>query len=247
MHLGRITGSAVCAVLVSLSLAACQASNNNSEEKPAASTGVDTRTVALTSRTESEADVEKADATAEDSSLLTDVTISESAVDWDKDGKMEKLLIKMTEGKLVNYPDPGPIEGDCYVGQFAVVLVDEAGNVLQSHDLGMDFEGNRSDLTFRKDQLPFDIPFDDYNGDGNLDFTIGQYATSDGNIFNIYTIQPEGISRIGGPIFTSDKDGYYSTRYVKKPPSSLLNRYYDNSRGETFESTFEWINDAFVK
>ncbi|GMK38679.1 hypothetical protein PCCS19_17330 [Paenibacillus sp. CCS19] len=227
MHLSRITGSAVCAVLLTVSLAACQAADDYEGATPS--------TLASS---------QNAETVSEDSGHLTDVTISEAAVDWDNDGKMEKLLIKLSDGKLVNYPDPGPIEGDCYVGQFAAVLTDDAGDVLQSRDLGMDFDES---MTFRKDQLPFEIPFDDYNGDGYMEFTVGQYASSNGNIFNLYTIQPEGISRIGGPIFTSDKDGYYSTRYAKKPPSSFLNRYYDNRRGETFESTFEWINDAFVK
>ncbi|MBD3917552.1 hypothetical protein H8B09_02200 [Paenibacillus sp. PR3] len=233
MHLSRITGIAVCVILLSLSLAACQAADDNGGEPP--------------STLASSQGVENVETTADDDSgRLTDVTISEETVDWNNDGTMEKLLIKMTEGKLVKYPDPGPIMGDCYVGQFAAELTDAAGNVLQTHDIGVEFESDGS-MTFRRGMLPFSIPFDDYNGDGYPDFTVGQYATSNGNIFNIYTIQPEGISRIGGPIFTSDRDGYYSTRYAKKPPSSLLNRYYDNSRGETFESTFEWINDAFVK
>lgn len=38
----------------------------------------------------------------------------------------------------------------------------------------------------------FDIEFDDYNGDGDLDFTIGQYATSNGNIYQLFTIEQSG-------------------------------------------------------
>ncbi|RKP54978.1 hypothetical protein D7Z26_06995 [Cohnella endophytica] len=174
--------------------------------------------------------------------FLYDIPVAQKGVDWDSDGKQETLSIVMTEGKLVNYEDPGPYMGEFYVGQFSAVLKDAGGNTLQSLELAPTFH---EALMFPKGT--FELMFDDYNDDGYPEFTIGQYMSSNGNIYNMYTIRPEGISTVGSGIFTSSAEGPYSIRYPKASPISFLNRYYDNSRGKAFQSTFEWSGNTFKK
>ncbi len=38
----------------------------------------------------------------------------------------------------------------------------------------------------------FEIQFDDYNSDEDIDFTIGQYATSNGRDYKLFTIRKDG-------------------------------------------------------
>ncbi|BBI34938.1 hypothetical protein [Cohnella abietis] len=171
---------------------------------------------------------------------LFEVPFSQKGLDWNHDGEQDRLSIIMTEGVLVADSNPGPFEGEYYVGEFVAELTDLNGKVLQRLDLAPTFG---EELRFRKGS--FELVIDDYNGDNNPDFTIGQYASSNGNVYNIYTIRPDGIFMIGKDIFSTSSD--YSIPLSKASPKSFLTRYYDNTGGSLIEATYQWDGDTFKK
>ena len=63
------------------------------------------------------------------------------------------------------------IYGNYMGGLFYFKLSDESGNVISQNDLSKVY---KEPLIFNS---LFQIQFDDYNGDDDIDFTIGQYAS----------------------------------------------------------------------
>ena len=169
-----------------------------------------------------------------------ETTIAQSEVDWDGDDKSENLSIVMTEGELQVDDNPGAFEGEWYVGKFATRLTDSSGKLLHEYDLTTSF---RDGMRFRKGT--YEIAFDDYNNDGYPDFTIGQYATSNGDTYNLFTIKQDGFAELAKGIFSASRD--FSLRFEKATSTAFYNRYYDNSRGDTFQSTFVWNGALFKK
>lgn len=168
--------------------------------------------------------------------------ISEAAIDYDRDGREEKLVIRMVKGELVEEKEPGPFQGTNWEGEFRLELVDGDGKLLHSLDLNPTFGGEP--LVFARNRS-FDIAFEDYNGDGSPDFSIGQYFSSNGSTYNLYSLMPEGIAVIHRDLFTADS--VYSAHYEKAGNTSFKNRYYDMEKGETTETLYTWQGDRFVR
>ncbi|TVX98023.1 hypothetical protein [Cohnella terricola] len=186
-------------------------------------------------KTSSKAETEPAQET-----LVYKVTIAQKGIDWNKDGKQEKLAILMTEGELRNESEPGPFQGEYYIGRFAAVLTDAEGAELQRLDLTPSFG---EDMQFRKGA--FELVFDDYNNDGYPEFTIGQYGSSNNFVYNVYTIRPEGISTLVQGMAIADSA--YSVAFEKKDRGAFSYRYYDNSRSGLIETTYEWDGTSYRK
>lgn len=125
---------------------------------------------------------------------------------------------------------PSPWSGYVWNGEGQLILRDaETGQVMDACKL----EGWSEPLQFQEE---FTIQFCDYNGDGTLEFLIGQYAGANYNVYQMYDVS--GVQAIGyceelgelmiasdslSPILEYDSDGtvYYS--------------YYDNASGEQVE------------
>lgn len=93
----------------------------------------------------------------------------------------------------------------------------------------------------------FKLIFDDYNNDGDPDFTLGQYDCSNGNVYAIFSINQKGeVKKIdtGGEMFISDHD--YSIRLTKTSPVSFKRKFYDNSKAISEEIIYKWDGDKFV-
>lgn len=65
----------------------------------------------------------------------------------------------------------------------------------------------------------FDISFEGYNNDGFPDFSIGQYFSSNGSTYNLYSLMPDGINVIHKDLFTADSN--YSIHYEKAGNTSF--------------------------
>jgi len=155
----------------------------------------------------------------------------------------EYLSVVLTKGKYFEDWSPGPFMGRNWEGEFQIQLSDENGEVKNAVDLNGYFN---EDIVFNSF---FDIYFDDYNGDGNIDFTIGQYASSNGSIFKLFTLDHAGRIEqlpIEGQheIFVSGT-GRYSTKLAKNP-LGFSNTYYDNSIGKDVTQSFVWDGKEFV-
>ncbi len=128
-------------------------------------------------------------------------------------------------------------------GKFQIQLSNENGEVKSAVDINDYFN---DELVFNSF---FDIDFDDYNGDGNIDFTIGQYASSNGSIFKLFTLDKSGqIEELpikGQREIFGSGTGRYSTKLAKNK-LGFSSTYYDNSIGKEVIQFFAWNGTEFV-
>ncbi|TBL79018.1 FG-GAP repeat protein [Paenibacillus thalictri] len=172
----------------------------------------------------------------------TITVLAKSDIDYDRNGSMEKLEVRMLSGGLKEEQEPGPYTGPYWEGTFQLMLSGVDGTPLHRLDLNSTF-GSEA-LIFAKNRA-FNIAFADYNNDGYPDFTIGQYFSSNGFTYNIYSLQPEGIIVLHRDLYTAA--GEYSILYEKAGTASFKNRYYDMDKGKMTETLFTWQGDKFVR
>jgi hypothetical protein len=156
------------------------------------------------------------------------------------------LNIEMLSGNYSENWSPGPLMGAVWTGEFQVVLRDESNNEISQVRLNDFF---MEVLLFNS---TFTLAFDDYNGDGNVDFTIGQYGTSNGNNYKLFTLTPsdeiqELKVRGMDDLFIGTSDSRYSTLLEKVDAISFKKSYYNNSTGKNVENIFTWEGQEFVK
>lgn len=155
--------------------------------------------------------------------------------------KHEYLSVVLTSGKYFEDWSPGPYMGRNWAGEFQIQLCNEIGEVTSAVDLN-DF----GDVVFNSF---FNIEFDDYNEDGNIDFTIGQYASSNGSVFKLFTLDKTGrIQELpikGYPKLFVSSTGRYSKKLTKNKLGFSCT-YYDNSIGKEVKQTFVWNGKEFI-
>lgn len=159
--------------------------------------------------------------------------------------KTVKLIL--VKGRYYEDLNPGPVMGKIWQGDFIIEVADEYGKEVVKSELGKIHD--EEPLAFTSS---FDIQFDDYNDDGDLDFTLGQYATSNGNDYKIFTIRKDGkveeLRIKDYPyLFISNHTGYYSTKLKKIDKVTFTKEYYDNSQCKVFEDRFKWNESEFIK
>jgi hypothetical protein len=170
------------------------------------------------------------------------VTIAETEIDADRDGSKESLLIRMVSGRLSVETDPGPFTGAYWEGEFTLELHSKDGALVHELPLNGTFGGEP--LKFAKDRK-FEIVFEDYNNDGFPDFSIGQYLSSNGSVYNLYSLMPDGIRVLHSNLFTAERS--YSHLYEKAGNTSFINRYYDMENGTYKEVLYTWQGERFVQ
>lgn len=152
----------------------------------------------------------------------------------------------MVEGKCYEDKNPGAYTGTIYEGDFILELTDKTGNIISKTDLSDIY---REPMIFNS---PFQIQFDDYNNDGDIDFTIGQYASSNGKEYKLFTLKKDGTIEVipvkgHSSLFISDTTGFYSTKLTKTDNVTFKIEYYDNSNGQNIEKVFKWDGKMFVE
>lgn len=175
----------------------------------------------------------------------TDYIISETPIGTDNDLKNWKMVVKMKKGRYYEDKNPGPFSGWRWEGNFLLELADDKDEVISQFSLDKAFGG--SDLIFNS---KFSIQFDDYNNDGLPDFTIGQYASSDGYEYRMFTIDKDKKITLvpfkGNGVIFCDNSGY-SARFEKTDKVTFKVNYYDNSAGKRLTCSYLWDNNEFVK
>ncbi|KUO75496.1 MAG: hypothetical protein APF77_22545 [Clostridia bacterium BRH_c25] len=170
--------------------------------------------------------------------------LSENTIDYNKDSVYEKVVVKMTEGKQYEETAAGPFQGWNWQGKFVLQLIDDKRKAISELDLNKAFKSE--ELIFNR---VFLIQADDYNNDGNTDFAIGQYGSSNGNFYRLFTINNNGIELLPvktGAIFSSWGNSRYTIAFEKFSKSGFLNSYYDNSKGKIIKQYFVWDGSQFV-
>lgn len=170
--------------------------------------------------------------------------VSDNTVDYNRDSAYERIIVRMTEGKQYEEVEPGPFQGWNWQGKFVVQLIDSAGNTISGLDLNGAFNGE--ELTFNRTFL---IQFDDYNNDGNKDFAIGQYGSSNFNCCRLFTVRNNRLEQLPvetGDVLSGNGAGRHGMRLEKYGKSGFLSSYYDNGRGKVIKQYFVWNGSAFV-
>ncbi|QGQ99061.1 hypothetical protein EHS13_31380 [Paenibacillus psychroresistens] len=155
-------------------------------------------------------------------------------------GIKQSISIRMKDGKEIYDSDPGAFQGTFLFGSFEVVATDPAGKELAKLGLNDVFDGG--EMNFRK-ELPFEIQFDDYNEDGESDFTVGQWGGSNGNFYSMLTISSSGFEVLEENIYSADHRP--SIRYRKIAGKAFLNKYYDQIIGADMDVIHRWKDGAF--
>jgi hypothetical protein len=172
------------------------------------------------------------------------VIVAEGAVDtMDSKGIAVKEMIRiwMTDGKEITDTEPGPYQGTFLTGKFEAVA-ERDGKELARLGLNDAFSG--AEMIFPK-AAPFKLQFDDYNGDGQAEFTIGQWNGSNGSFYSILTIGPSNFSILEKNIYSADHRP--SIRYRKTGETAFLNKYYDQGKGTYMDVTHRWKYATFYK
>lgn len=161
-------------------------------------------------------------------------------------GVHQYLRLKMVKGKYYEDWTPGAYVGTIWEGYFIIELSDKSGNVISQTDLSKIY---KEPLIFN---TSFQIQFDDYNNDGDIDFTIGQYASSNGRDYKLFTLRKDGrIEELPvkgySSLFISNTTGFYSTKLAKVDNETFRIEYYDNSKGKNHEDVFKWDGKEYIK
>jgi len=170
--------------------------------------------------------------------------LSANTIDYNKDSGYEKVIVKMTEGKQYEETEAGPFQGWNWQGKFVLQLIDDKGNEISRLDLNKAFESE--ELIFNR---VFLLKFEDYNNDGNLDFALGQYGSSNGDLYRLFTLIDDKIEILPvqtGTIFSSGGNSRYAAIFDKVSEIGFLNFYYDNSIGKIIKQHFIWDGSQFV-
>ncbi|WP_103104135.1 hypothetical protein [Brevibacillus reuszeri] len=157
------------------------------------------------------------------------------------DSKAKYLVLVMTDGQYRVEQEPGPFTGPNWTGTFDLQLLDEQRSILSSYRLNDSFD----ELLFQKS---FSFAFADYNDDGHIDFSIGQYASSNLFIYKLFTIRNGKIEHLPmdskNELVSSERG--YSVLFVQVSPDSFKTVHYNNSIGKYLERVYQWKNNEFT-
>lgn len=110
--------------------------------------------------------------------------------------------------------------------------------------------GHEKELSFSGQ---FELFLDDYNNDGQSDFTLGQWIGSNRSIYQIYSIDKNGLPYIL-PVSISGIDQNsifiashsYSVELQKENDNSILYEDFDQSTGKYYSRKLKWDGTKFV-
>jgi hypothetical protein len=180
-----------------------------------------------------------------DITIKSPMTLSNNSL-YPVSGKNQHLRVKMFKGKYYEDWVPGAYMGTIWEGSFYIELDDDNGNIITQTDLSKFY---KETLTFNSS---FQIQFDDYNNDGDIDFTIGQYASSNGKSYKLFTLSKDGrVEEMAikdyHSLFISNTTETYSTKLTKVNSTTFKTGYYNNLKGKQFEEIFRWDGKQFIR
>ncbi|MED5016714.1 hypothetical protein P9847_05265 [Paenibacillus chibensis] len=158
----------------------------------------------------------------------------------------QSLSLQLVQGSYSEDWNPGPLMGRNWTGEFELVLTGKDGKVIARQPLQPLYADKLQFGDF------FEFRFGDYNGDGNPDFTLGQYGSSNGNLYKLFTILKDGRMeelKVEGQndLFISSGDGRYSTPLKVTGSGMFQKSFYDNAQGKTVTDTYAWDGQKFMK
>ena len=162
------------------------------------------------------------------------------------DGTAVTVKLIMTEGtQLAGAASPlgggYAFSGDNWVGRCALQVWQE-DYLLASQDLE---EAFGKALLFNTTGFP--LCFDDYNGDGSPELSLGQWFSSNATCYVLYTLDETGTPRLltqpAGVICSDGKPSSpYSTSFEKTEEGFAVSCY-DNAQGQFFQTEYRWSSE----
>ncbi|MBB6670418.1 M56 family metallopeptidase [Cohnella nanjingensis] len=179
------------------------------------------------------------------------VLLSSSRVDL-ANGGILYVNVEMVEGRHETEAEAGGpgggIYADNYTGTYRLRVVNPAlstqGSTAFIYDGLMEDFGEKT-LNFGG---KFDLAWADYNGDGQPDFTLGQWAGSNGGIYRLYTLTERGeIVKLdtGGEMYIADH--LPSVLLEQLGGNRFAAKYYDQESGEYKQWIYQWDKDKFAQ
>jgi hypothetical protein len=178
-----------------------------------------------------------------DIKIETPIVFSHNSVNL-AGGNTVYVNIEMTSGQYAFDEIPGAFQGGNWSGQYQIRVYTDDADFKNPVHIAPIFIEESQPMSFKGE---FPLVFDDYNNDGNPDFTLGQYASSNGYVYAIFTINQAGEVETldtGGLMFISEFD--YSVKLEKLSPTSFTKSGYDNTIGEMVTEIYQWKDNQFV-
>jgi hypothetical protein len=173
------------------------------------------------------------------------VTISRNEL-FPVTSREEFLNLRLVQGQYSeDWVTLGPLAGRNWRGDFELVVTDAQNKVLSTFPLSQHFQEPLEFGSF------FQMEFGDYNGDGDPDFTIGQYGSSNGSFFKLFTLGEDHVIRELGikpaqELFISSPERY-SVKLEKQDQTSFMTTYYDNAQGKELQALYQWDGADFQR
>lgn len=153
------------------------------------------------------------------------VRIARAPLDFDRDGVVDTLSLVMSVGRVYEDTAAWCGRGEKYEGDFAVrVSIADGPTTARALDGYEFFRAGDSTLAFA-----------DYDGDGRLDFNLGQYANCNGWRYRLYGVEPSGRVRelpvTGNEHGVPVSDFANSTKQLLPTGDGFVQCFYHTERG----------------
>lgn len=159
---------------------------------------------------------------------MKDKVISHTEYDINNDGTKEVIEIILMDGQYIEDNELWAGMGKKWTGNFQITVKD-SNKLLFSSSLNSLMDN--IDFFYCPE---FELALQDYNGDGRIDFNLGQYASSVNSVYTFFTINSDGvIEKL--PIFEGNDVLIMSVKGNSVPlefnGDIVEIRYYDRSEG----------------
>jgi len=161
------------------------------------------------------------------------------------DGKTVYVNLEMYSGEYFYGCTGGGTYETNWEGNYQIRIYSDESNLDNYISVNPVFIDDK-EMNFDK---KFELKFDDYNNDSNPDFTLGQYASGNYNIYRLYTILPDGELKElscdnGNTLMISKHD--FSIKLEKVNSTSFKTELYNSGTAEVTEQIYEWKDSKFV-
>ncbi len=157
------------------------------------------------------------------------------------DGRKVTVRLVMTDGKYYDQsqvPYGGGTYDQNYRGSYEIRVFDAAGKLLSKTALDNTQGGSADDINFPG---KFNLLFDDYNRDGNPDFTIGQWGVNGMDDYQIFTVMPNGsVKNLTSHVDIFNNSQEPSVRFEKDEKSGFYATVYNMELRKNEKVPYIW-------
>lgn len=171
--------------------------------------------------------------TSTDKEPLTDFPLGHGQIINDN-GTTYEIDMILKDGFYYYEDNIGPFYGDNYTGDYELELKKD-GSIINNLDLSADWGRKYADILFFSKE--FEMELIDYDNDGNYEFLIGQYFSSNLNLYKMYQLNTSldelvSLNDVGYLNFSGSRE---TEKLTQDNVGNYYVRGYDNSEGKDFK------------